>query len=294
MGTLSPTSVTAAANPETLDALPVRSLRALILASGGEHFDILEKTALVERAKELLTKPPPPPPEEPVLHSAHALQCQEMIAKEDQMAEAQRSSVVRLCNFLSDAEIQSVHELAARLGDAGRSVESAAYRTGAWDTSYLQAGGAFASQLPALAAKLVDAAREVDEAQGWRLLADKPRVTMRVVEYHTVKTHGSLPWAHHFDEGSLLTIDCMLSDPTTDFAGGVFETLEPDGELKPHAFERGDVQVFRSHKYHCVSPVTSGARNVLVIELWDGEERRCAHRCEQRTGRCAFERCKAM
>ena len=54
-------------------------------------------------------------------------------------------------------------------------------------------------------------------------------------------------------------------------------------------FERGDVQIFQSHKYHCVEPVRRGKRVVLVIELWDGEERRCAHRCERRAGVCEDE-----
>jgi hypothetical protein len=59
-----------------------------------------------------------------------------------------------------------------------------------------------------------------------------------------------LPWTHHYDAGSLVTIDAMLSS-TDDFEGGAFQTLEPDGELKKHTFEIGDVMVFQSHKYHC-------------------------------------------
>ena len=42
-----------------------------------------------------------------------------------------------------------------------------------------------------------------------------------------------------------------------------------NGELKAHApFERGDALLFVSHKPHCVAPVTSGLRQVLVMELW--------------------------
>lgn len=45
--------------------------------------------------------------------------------------------------------------------------------------------------------------------------------------------------------------------------------------------------VFVSHKFHCVTPVTAGRRHVLVMELWEGEERECAHRCERHTGPCS-------
>ena len=38
----------------------------------------------------------------------------------------------------------------------------------------------------------------------------------------------------------------MLSTPDVDFEGGIFQTLEPDGELMAHTFQRGDVQIFQS------------------------------------------------
>ena len=47
---------------------------------------------------------------------------------------------------------------------------------------------------------------------------------------------------------------------------------QPDGSLLQHTFERGDALVFLSHKYHSVSPVTAGTRQVLVSELWQGTE----------------------
>ena len=84
----------------------------------------------------------------------------------------------------------------------------------------------------------------------------------------------------------MLTCDMMLSDPSSDFTGGEFRTLESDGELATHTFERGDCLVFVSHKPHCVAPVTSGERRVLVVELWEGLERECAHRCEWHWSRC--------
>jgi hypothetical protein len=36
----------------------------------------------------------------------------------------------------------------------------------------------------------------------------------------------------------------------------------------------------RSHKYHCVTPVTRGVRQVMVTEYWRGPPRHCPHRCD--------------
>ena len=50
---------------------------------------------------------------------------------------------------------------------------------------------------------------------------------------------------------------------------------------------QGDLMLFVSHKYHNIEPVRRGKRVVLVAELWDGPERRCAHRCLGR-GECNY------
>ncbi len=111
---------------------------------------------------------------------------------------------------------------------------------------------------------------------------------MRCAEFHEVYPGGALPQKEHFDGGSLVTVDIMLADPDKDFTGGTFQTLEKDGSLQKHEFKQGDAVVFVSHKYHCVAPVTGGRRNVVVIELWQGEARHCAHRCMQHWGRCEY------
>ena len=119
---------------------------------------------------------------------------------------------------------------------------------------------------------------------------DTVRCSNRVIELHTVGPTGGLPAAKHYDSGSCITIDFMLSEPEE---GGTFETLElVDGkEVKvAHEFQRGDAMIFPSHKYHCVQPVVSGMRQVLILEFWLGEERRCNHRCEQHFGDCGHVR----
>merc|ERR1712037_677496 len=59
--------------------------------------------------------------------------------------------------------------------------------------------------------------------------------------------------------------------------------------MAEHHFAKGDALIFLSHKSHCVRAVNSGTREVLVIELWEGMERSCDHRCDQRWGSCWME-----
>ena len=49
----------------------------------------------------------------------------------------------------------------------------------------------------------------------------------------------------------------------------------------------------QSHKYHSVQPVLSGHRQCMVLELWEGDERSCAHRCTQRFGECDYSQMTA-
>ena len=93
----------------------------------------------------------------------------------------------------------------------------------------------------------------------------------------------------HYDAGSLLTLDLMLSH-TTEFTGGCFTTPQVDGSLRHHRLERGDAVLFVSHKYHHVTPVESGKRTVLVLEVWRGPARTCPHRCPNPEGACHFAR----
>jgi len=128
--------------------------------------------------------------------------------------------------------------------------------------------------------------REVDESAGWGLLdAQRAQLNLRVAEYHVIEEEGGLPIPKHMDYGSLMTLDILLS-PTSQFEGGQFQTLEADGRMATHPFERGDALVFQSHKYHSVTPLTSGRRNVFIAELWEGLERRCPRRCTEPWGAC--------
>jgi hypothetical protein len=182
-------------------------------------------------------------------------------------AEAQKTNVVRIPGFLSAREVHEIHELYAelkpRLGSAGRTTsnQAAAYRQGKWETAYLSTDGLFAKCMPELRARLIETAARVD-ADHWQLL---PRavapVVPRCVEYHTVEAGGSLPFLTHYDAGSLVTIDVMLSD-SRDFEGGEFRTLECDGTMRRYPFEKGEYDA---------SPGTH-ARALLISTglIWSG------------------------
>lgn len=196
-----------------------------------------------------------------------------------------------------------------------------------WQTTYLHFGHQFQGRLGPLREKLRQAALSVD-SEHWGICSsaataasatpargsacanigsDIPEacdvaelINLRTVELHSVAPGGALPQRDHYDAGSCVTIDVMLSQPGIDFVGGELELPVPalvreglshgtpeSTDVHSPVFEQGDALIFPSHKYHCVKPVTAGLRQVLVIELWCGEERSCPHRCERHWGRCS-------
>ena len=199
-----------------------------------------------------------------------------------QEAVAQGTAVRRLEGFLSDADIEAIHEAAAVVrSEAGDREVSATYER------QMREGGRtvwlnhrLGELLPGLRARMFDAAAEADRELWGGVLEGREALSIRSVEYHTVLADSGIAMDAHADHGSLVTIDFMLSDPS-EFEGGAFQTLEPDGSLLQHTFERGDALVFLSHKYHAVSALTSGRRNIMVCEIWEGVERRCPQRCDQ-------------
>ncbi len=134
--------------------------------------------------------------------------------------------------------------------------------------------------MPGLLARIAAAAWEADKAEGWGLLQGKTLGTdggVRIIEYHTYEAGGKLVDPEHTDAGSLVTVDILLSDR---FEGGHLETPNAGGAAPTrHAFELGDALLFPSEKYHGVSRVVGGTRHVLIVEFWDGPDRRCAHYC---------------
>eukprot|EP00930_Biecheleria_cincta_P027711 TRINITY_DN19406_c0_g1_i1.p1 TRINITY_DN19406_c0_g1~~TRINITY_DN19406_c0_g1_i1.p1 ORF type:complete len:243 (+),score=37.58 TRINITY_DN19406_c0_g1_i1:365-1093(+) len=147
--------------------------------------------------------------------------------------------------------------------------------------------GQLLRQHPRVIAKLVRAAVNAQIQGDWGTASGAPlesdshalgqplqgievqRLSIRVIELWEYQPGGGLVDDSHFDAGSIVTIVCQMCD-SEDFTGGTFRTLEPDGTQKEYELECGDVICFVSHKYHNVTPVITGRRRSLVIELWEG------------------------
>eukprot|EP00931_Biecheleriopsis_adriatica_P092625 TRINITY_DN66416_c0_g1_i1.p1 TRINITY_DN66416_c0_g1~~TRINITY_DN66416_c0_g1_i1.p1 ORF type:complete len:325 (-),score=50.80 TRINITY_DN66416_c0_g1_i1:193-1128(-) len=176
-------------------------------------------------------------------------------------------------------------EVAVLLQDCGVEVRSYG-ADNAWHVAYLSANGIFERMLPGVLRKITSAVMEADRREGWQLLEMPFHV--RCAEYHRQRAPSpAISDVHHFDQDSLITADILLNDS---FEGGDFRTLECNGQLSSHNFEKpGDAIIFVSHKYHCVKPISRGERRVLVVEFWRGPARHCPHRCNVLQGRCHLE-----
>lgn len=209
---------------------------------------------------------------------------------------AQRTQAVRVRQLLSQADIADVHRVAAALAQRpGSSIDRSAWGqpAGTWQVTFLNADGTLEAQLPEVYGRVRDAALAVDRRY-WNATAGIEYVNYRVAEFHTMRstldgrpTGGGLHTKRHCDHGSLLTIDIMLTNPA-EIEGGVLQTLEPDGTMLSHDWEQGDALVFLSHKYHSVSELRRGLRNVLVCEFWQGGENLQPSRDEQERWRGAL------
>jgi len=203
---------------------------------------------------------------------------------------AQLTQAIRLRGLLSREDIEAVHTagraFALKRPDATIDRSAWGQPNGTWLVTFLNTDGAFETMLPELYSRIRDAALAVDR-EHWNVASGAAPVNYRVVEYHTMyssldgqPTRGGLRTVRHCDQGSLVTVDVLLTD-RADFEGGVLQTLEADGELLSHDWEAGDALVFLSHKYHSVSELTHGTRQVMVCELWQGTENQTPTHDEQ-------------
>ena len=220
---------------------------------------------------------------------------------------AQMLSVGRRPQFLSTDEVQILLNFEKSnkyaLGSSRRDIKGHRKLDSPWKTSYLHTNSKAMedNKVSSIIKRLIEAALIVEKEQKWKLIRDDEsihNIGIRVIELHTVLESGGLSDVYHHDNGSIITIDVMLSIPEIDFEGGKFQTIElneaissngsnptssSSSYMKDHVFNQGDVLFFPSHKYHNVSPVTSGRRQVLVIELWYGHNKICPHRCMYHT-----------
>jgi predicted 2-oxoglutarate/Fe(II)-dependent dioxygenase YbiX len=190
------------------------------------------------------------------------------------------SAVVLPSRFDSDA-IARLRQLAAAAAAREAAGQQARHGTPLHFKYYLQADSLASSLDPALVDALRDAMLAVDAAH-WRFVEGSGHaapVSVRLLEYHFYETGGDLTvgFTRHYDGGSLLTMVVLLSEPGVDFDGGIL-SVSDESAWRFGSNERyvdvplrhaGDAVVFPSHKYHNVSAITRGKRNVAVMEIWN-------------------------
>ena len=209
------------------------------------------------------------------------------------------TSAIRIPNFLSHDEVKKVCEVSGALESqcgTKQTDSDGVYRAvGTHKWIFLHTDDLFEKNLSWLQQRICKVCRDVDENEKWGLLDG--REAFRTAEHHLYTQGGALIDKDHIDTGSLVTIDIMLSQRDKDFYGGDLVVFEKDEEVVPQ-MDLGDAVVFVSHKPHYVRQVTAGTRKVFVAELWRGEKRTCAHRCDQAFGVCHFtrfvSRCNSM
>jgi len=193
---------------------------------------------------------------------------------------AQRTSVVHLPKVLAEADLDKVRLCQRRRLDGGMRPQQHQHKR----RTFMHGGvDGLQASAPDVVAKLLGAAAKAKELGGWGARPGGPlrdvdvgRLWIRVAELWEYEPGGGLVDDHHYDDGSVVTIVCLV-DKAADLTGGVFRTFESDGTHAEHALDCGDVLCLLSHKYHNVTPVQTGHRHSLVLELWqDSEGDRCA------------------
>ena len=237
------------------------------------------------------------------------------------------TKVIVIKHLFSDDEIDQLVAVAKGLqrkhlvGDVKRDKHGEAVSVATdmvWQTSYLHTNGEFARRLPEIRKKILLAFSSVDDEHfhlistrrkstgGGERSEDSDNINLRTVEFHEYWPGGQLNSDLHYDAGSLITMDIMLTNPGEDFCGGqlvtpyVFpiekESCERESGKKVffpvENFRKGDAAFFLSHKYHNVLPVRRGKRTVLVVEVWEGPEKSCPHRCLT-SGPCKYSLARA-
>merc|ERR1711957_290613 len=167
--------------------------------------------------------------------------------------EAQGTKVVRIPQLLSSSEIVALMSEVRTLQEQRLVWQTQQCSKGprkGWRTSYLHTNGVFGTRPCLLSEKLRRTIFEVDAAN-WNLLKGRELsgLTFRTVEYHEYTPGGQLSSPGHYDSGSLLTLDVMLSDSGQDFEGGQLSLPEADGSITTPLMKKGDAAMFVAHKY---------------------------------------------
>ena len=129
---------------------------------------------------------------------------------------ADTAPVVRIPGLFNPDEVKELRAVLRRLAPAAHAARGS-HAGGIWSTAYVHTDGALARELsPSLWGRLVSALDAAD-ASVWRILRGVRRMNglpcgIRTAEYHRYIAGGGLEDPGHFDGGSILTLDVMLSD----------------------------------------------------------------------------------
>lgn len=149
------------------------------------------------------------------------------------------SSPFRWRRFLSDEEVDAIHDVGREAMEAGGAVEDRSawgQPAGTWRVAYLNEGGVFERRLPQLYSKIRAAAQRVAAEQGWGVLsATSAPVNFRCVEYHVMREGGGLLSRRHRTKGSLVRNISVL----TDFLSSEAPRRGLAANHRPHAGRRG-------------------------------------------------------
>ena len=217
---------------------------------------------------------------EPLQQTLMSVITERLLRLPDAAVEATEVSVIP--QLLSSEEIQSVFAAAEALSGVRMPSASAGVLDASTYPHHVKFGGShvalflhrdhhFTTACPTLADKLVLAMR----TQPNMYFSPQIPLHVRVVELHSYTRGDGLMVEGHRDQGSIVTMSILLSE-TSGFEGGSFTTckrggMAAHGDGGTHVTHRvacGDAIVFHSEKMHNVTPMTSGVRHALVLELW--------------------------
>ena len=136
------------------------------------------------------------------------------------------------------------------------------------------------NNIPHILHKMIQFAQNAWDEANWSGTTEEPgplyaikggihELSIRVIEYWKYNVNGGLVDPYHLDTDSVLTIVCLLANED-EYTGGIFRTNEMNDIDLEHDMCVGDVICFISHKYHNITPLISGCRKSLVMELWQG------------------------
>lgn len=132
----------------------------------------------------------------------------------------------------------------------------------------------FAREAPEVYSKLRALVMQVGRMPGWGSLGTYPEGlgirTIEHLEYSVREGRGDgLGW--HQDSGSVVTLNVMMSE-SDEYEGGQLQYAYPVGscgDVHNVTMKKGGVSVYYSMTDHRVTPLTTGRREVMVMELWD-------------------------